>query len=293
MTGPKDDVACIWPAGAILGEGPLWDEHEGALYWVDIKAPAVHRYYPAGGEKKTWPMPEMIGCIAKRRRGGFVAAFQSGFAFVDLGRGKLERIGNPEPELSGNRFNDGKCDAAGSFWAGSMDDALRRPTGWLYRLDPDLSWEKVDGGYVCTNGPAFSPDGRTMYHADSHGRTIYVYDLSGAGQVANKRVFARFGQDEGVPDGMTTDTDGCLWVCHWGGWRITRFRPDGKVDRTVAMPVSRVTSCAFGGPDFATLYVTSAATGLDAAALAKEPLAGGLFSFRPGVRGVPEPDFAG
>jgi xylono-1,5-lactonase len=290
---PGADISCIWPAGAVLGEGPLWDERDGALYWVDIKAPAAHRLHPAGGGKTTWPMPEMIGCMAKRRRGGFVAAFQSGFAFIDPARGKIERIGNPEPELQGNRFNDGKCDRAGRFWAGSMDDALVRPTGWLYRLDHDLSWERVDGGYVCTNGPAFSPDGRTMYHADSHGKTVYAYDLSAAGQAANKRVFARFGKGEGVPDGMTTDTDGCLWVCHWDGWRITRFRPDGKVDRVIPMPVARVTSCAFGGPDFDVLYVTSASTGLDAAALARQPLAGGLFALRPGVRGLPEPDFAG
>ncbi len=293
MTRPEDAAACIWPAGAILGEGPLWDERSSVLYWVDIKAPAVHRYDPASGSKRSWPMPEMIGCIAKRKRGGFVAAFQSGFAFVDPARRTLERIGNPEPDMRGNRFNDGKCDKRGRFWAGSMDNGLREPTGWLYRLDPDLTWQRVDGGYVCTNGPAFSPDGRTIYHADSAGRTVYAYDLSDAGDVANKRVFVRFDKDEGVPDGMTTDTDGCLWVCHWGGWRITRFRPDGKVDRAVAMPVSQVTSCAFGGPDFATLFVTSAATGLDAAALAGQPLAGGLFALRPGVRGLAEPEFAG
>lgn len=287
------EVKCVWPAGAVVGEGPIWDAEEGAVYWVDIKAPAVHRYAPASGGTRSWPMPERIGCIAMRRGGGFIAGFKSGFAFLDLPDGRIGKIGDPEPDRPNNRINDGKCDAAGRFWAGTMDDEEREPTGWLYRLDPDLTWRRTDGAYTVTNGPAFSPDGRTVYLADSVGRTVYAFDLAADGTLANKRPFVRFEKADGFPDGMTTDAEGFLWIAHWGGWRVTRFAPDGSVDRAVDLPVAQVTSCVFGGPDFETLYVTSAAIGLDDRARAKQPLAGGLFEAPLGVRGLPTLSFAG
>ena len=293
MGRPAANLECIWQARALLGEGPVWDVRDNALYWVDIKAPSLHRYVPASGAKQTWPMPEPIGCVAPRRRGGFVAALKSGFAFLDPDHGRLEPIENPEPHLPDNRFNDGKCDAQGRFWAGSMDDREREKTGWLYRLNPDLSWQRMDGGYICTNGPAFSPDGKTAYHTDTLGRTIYAFDLSEVGDLANKRVFAHIAETDGFPDGMSVDADGGVWVCHWGGWRVTRFTPCGIVDRTIALPVAQVTSCAFGGPDFATLFITTAAIGLDEAALRGQALAGGVFAIQPGVRGLPAPQFAG
>ncbi|MBI3453442.1 MAG: SMP-30/gluconolactonase/LRE family protein [Rhodospirillales bacterium] len=289
MTAPE----CIWPLGALLGEGPVWDPGEGALYFVDIKRPAVHRYHPQSNNRQSWPMSEPIGCIARRRRGGFVAGFKSGFAFVDLAQATIEPIGDPEPERPNNRFNDGKCDAQGRFWAGTMDDRERSPTGWLYRLDPDLSWRRMDGGYVCTNGPAFSPDGRRMYHTDTIGRTVYAFDLSPDGVPSGKRAFVTFAAADGYPDGMTADAEGFVWICHWGGWRLTRFAPDGSVERTVDMPAAQVTSCAFGGAALDTLYITTAAIGLDNAARRAQPLAGGLFALRPGVRGLAAPAFAG
>jgi sugar lactone lactonase YvrE len=174
-----------------------------------------------------------------------------------------------------------------------MDDGERDASGWLYRLDPDRAWRRMDGPYVCTNGPAFGADGRTIYHTDTVGRTIHAFDLSAGGDLSRKRVFTRFAEDDGYPDGMTVDADGFVWVCHWGGWRVTRFAPDGRIDRAVRMPVAQVTSCAFGGPDLATLFVTSASIGLDAATRAAQPLAGGLFAFQPGVRGLPSGAFAG
>ena len=286
-------IECIWPVGASLGEGPVWDEGERALYFVDIKRPAVYRFDPRSGDRQSWPMPEPIGCIARRRRGGFVAGLKSGFAFLDLGRGTIERIGNPDPGHRDNRFNDGKCDTHGRFWAGTMDDRERSPTGWLYRLDADLSWRRMDGGYVVTNGPAFSPDGRIIYHTDTTGRTVYAFDVDADGVLANKRIFVRFAADDGYPDGMTIDADGHLWVAHWGGWRLTRFAPHGAVDRVVALPVAQVTSCAFGGPGFETLFVTTASIGLDEAARGAQPLAGGLFALRPGVRGLAAHAFLG
>ena len=289
------DVECVWPAGAVLGEGPLWDERERAVYWVDIKQPAIHRFRPGDGDRTTWPMTERIGSIARRRgKPGFVAAFKSGFAFLDLETGAVAKIGDPEPNRPGNRFNDGKCDPAGRFWAGSMDDEESEAAGWLYRLDPDLNWTQTDGPYRVTNGPAFSPDGAIIYHTDSPGRTVYQLTVGADGSLSEKRVFVRFEDPAwGYPDGMTVDAEGCLWVAHWAGWRITRFTPAGAVERVIELPVAKVTSCAFGGPDLDTLYITSASIDLDEAERRDQPLAGGLFALRTDVAGLPAARFAG
>lgn len=284
---------CVWNAGARLGEGPLWVPVEQALYWVDIKAPAVHRLEPGNGERRTWAMPVEIGCIAKRRAGGFVAGTKTGFAYVDLEHDRVTPIANPEPEHPGNRFNDGKCDAAGRFWAGTMDDAEREATGWLYCLDAGLQWRRTDGPYVCTNGPAFAPDGRTAYHTDTMQRVIHAFDLDDDGQLRNKRPFVRFAERDGYPDGMTVDADGCVWVAHWGGGRVTRFTPRGDADATIALPATQVTSCAFGGAGLDTLYITTAAIGLSEAERAAQPLAGGLFALRVAQRGTAAGEFAG
>ena len=293
MTTIGPEPVCVWPAGAMLGEGPVWDQADQALYWVDIKAPAVHRFTPSTGSRRSWPMPEGIGAIARRRSGGFIATLKSGFALLDLETGKVERLGNPEPDIPGNRFNDGKCDAAGQFWAGTMDDDERLATGWLYRFDQDRTWKRLDGPYICTNGPAFSPDGGTLYHTDSVGRDIHAFDLANDGTPVRKRRFVRFSEEDGYPDGMTVDTEGHLWVCHWNGWRVTRFTPEGRIERTIQLPVAQVTSCAFGGSDLATLYITSAAIALTPAARKAQPLAGGLFAVRPGIGGLPAGEFAG
>ncbi len=287
------EAKCVWKADAILGEGPLWVPSQEALYWVDVKKPAVHRIIPANGALETWPMPEQIGCIVLRRKGGFVAGFESGLSFLDLDLGRIESFANPEPDRPENRFNDGKCDARGRFWAGTMDDSETAATGCLYRVDPDLSWHRMDTGYVVSNGPAFSPDGKTIYHTNSLDRTIYAFDLSHDGSIGRKREFLRFGQGDGYPDGMTTDAGGFLWVAHWGGWRVTRFTPDGAVDRIVELPVAQVTCCTFGGPDLQTLYITSASIGLSPKEKRNQPLAGGLFKADVGITGLPACEFAG
>ena len=282
----SEEPRCVWPAGAVLGEGPLWHPREQRLYWVDIKGPAVHAFDPASNARQSWPMAEQIGCIAPRRGGGFVAGLKSGFAFLDLDRASVEPIGDPEPDQPGNRFNDGKCDGAGRFWAGTMDDQVQQPSGWLYCLDADRTWTRRDGPYPCTNGPAVSADDRTLYHTDSMGRTVYAFDLAADGTPSAKRVFVRFAEADGYPDGMTVDAEGCVWIAHWSGWRVTRFRPDGSVDRVVRLPVAQVTSCAFGGNDLHTLYITSASTGLSDEARRAQPLAGGLFALRTDVTGL-------
>ncbi|WP_193368283.1 SMP-30/gluconolactonase/LRE family protein [Pelagibius marinus] len=289
------DVQCLWQAGATLGEGPLWSPREAALYWVDIKAPALHRYRPEDGDKTSWIMPEPIGWVIERANGeGLVAGFKDrGFAFLTPGTMMPEVIGQPEPDYPDNRFNDAKADAEGRIWAGTMDCNEREAHGSLYRLDPDLDWHRVDKGYVVTNGPAFSPDGATLYHTDTFEGTIYAFDVSKGGKLKNKRVFMTIPEGDGYPDGMTCDAEGCLWVAHWGGWRITRFTPSGQVDRVIEMPVSQVTSVAFGGTGLDRLFVTSASIGLSEKELEEQPLAGGLFELDPGVTGLPAGQFGG
>lgn len=289
------DVRCLWEAAALLGEGPLWSPREAVLYWVDIKAPALHRYRPGDGDKISWVMPEPIGWVIERSNGqGLVAGLkQRGFVFLTPGTMAPETIGQPEPDYPDNRFNDAKADDAGRIWAGTMDDNEREASGALYRLDPDLDWQRMDRGYVVANGPAFSPDYRTLYHADTAAGTIYAFDLSSDGKLANKRTFATIPEGDGYPDGMTCDAEGGLWVCHWNGWRITRFTPEGAVDRVIEMPVSQVTSCTFGGPDFDRLYVTSATIGLSEQQRAQQPLAGGLFELDVGVKGFAAGQFGG
>lgn len=276
-----------WDLGCTLGEGPIWSARDQAVYFVDIKVPAVHRLGLRDGARTSWSMPEMIGWLAERQK-GFVAGFQSGFAELDLDPLAIRPIGDPEPDLPGNRANDGKVDPAGRVWAGTMDNAEQAATGSLYRLDPDRSWRRMDQGYRVTNGPAFSPDGRTLYHSDSALRCVYRFDLAPDGSLGERQVFIRFGEDDGYPDGMTTDAEGGLWIAHWGGNRVSRFDPDGRPERAIPLPVSQPTSCVFGGEDLDRLFITSAAIGLTC-----EPLAGGLFEVDPGVRGLPTGIFAG
>ena len=290
------DAICIWAAGATLGEGAMWSADEQALYWLDILQPRIFRYDPLTRAQAVFPMPEPIGSIAQRRRGGLVAGMRSGFHLIDLAEGRVTPIGNPEPDRPGNRFNDGKVDPAGRFWAGTVEFNCVEPTGAFYRLDADHRWHRMDDGYIVTNGPAFSPDGRTLYHADSERHVVYAYDLDlASGAIANRRPFIRFADDgsDGVPDGMTVDRDGHLWVAHWGGFRVSRFRPDGTLDHAIPVPAPHVSSCAFGGPGLTTLYVTTARSGLSDAALQQHSLSGGLFEIRDAGRGQPASYFAG
>jgi len=296
--GPSPGVECIWDAGALLGEGPVWDDRHSALCWVDIDAPAIHRCDPRGGGRRTWRVPSEIGCLVPSQGERWVGGFKDGLAWVelpaDLDAARVTPIADPEPDRPGNRFNDGKCDRAGRLWAGTMDQAIAEPTGVLYRLDPDLSVHRMDEGYVVTNGQAFSPDGRTFYHNDSMAGLVYAFDCDPAtGAIRNKREFLRLPGADGVPDGMTVDAAGDLWLAHWGGWRVSRVSPQGRVREVVRLPVGQVTSCAFGGPDLDVLYITSARTGLADDALAEQPLAGGLFSVRVDAAGIPPARFGG
>jgi sugar lactone lactonase YvrE len=287
------DVACVADAGCVLGEGPVWDGRSRTLYWVDIKNPAVHALDPRSGATRRWPMPAMIGAIGLRRQGGLVGAFKSGFAYIDLENDRVTAIVDLEADRPGNRFNDGKVDPAGRFWAGSMDDGERKPSGDLYRLGPDLAVERFAIGFVVTNGIDWSYDGRTLYFVDSAARRILAYGFDmAAGQPGAPKLFAAV--SEGFPDGLTVDADDHVWSAHWNGGRVTRYRPDGTVERVIAMPVPLCTSCCFGGPDLDTLYVTSASIGLDAEERRRAPLSGGVFAVTSlGVRGRPAGIFSG
>ncbi len=298
-------VECVLEAAATLGECPVWCPREKALYWIDTEEVGLHRFDPATGEDRTWPLAEHIGSFALREQGGVVAAMDSGFRFIDLESGAVESITDPEADIPGNTFNDGKCDRRGRFWAGTACvDYINPPpgpTGALYRLDPDLTCHRMDDGVYESNTLAWSMDDRIMYFGDSTAGLIWAYDFDlAAGTVANRRVFAKTAEcgppvPPGTPsaDGSTIDAEGFLWSCFWDGWKVVRYAPDGTVDRVVEVPVQRPTSAMFGGDDLDVLYVTSVRAGLGEADLTAQPLAGGLFAIDAGVKGVPEPRFAG
>jgi len=288
------EVRCISRAGALLGESPLWDYREECLYWVDIEGKALYRHRPAEDTTTSIPVPEQIGCIALREGGGLVAASRSGFAFLDPDTGSLEIVVSPEGDRLGNRFNDGKCDRRGRFWAGTMDAAAETTSGSLYRLSPDLAVSRVLTGVTIPNGIGWSPDDRTMYFTDSALRTIVAFDFEGdSGEIGSPRDFVSIDSACGVPDGLTVDDEGFVWSVHWDGWRVTRYDPEGVVASVIALPVPRPTSCAFGGKLLDRLYVTSASIGLLPEQLANAPMSGGVFELNVGVGGHREPAFSG
>ena len=288
----QPQVECIADVQAILGEGPVWVEREQALYWVDIKGRKVFRLRADSGFEE-FATPSRVGSLAPRTAGGFIAGTDQGLGLIDLEASRFEIIADPEAQIMGNRFNDGKVDRSGRFWAGTMDEGIRETSGALYRLDANSELAVVDRNYVVANGPAFSADGRRMYHNDSGLQVTYVFELDESGNALNRREFARYGKDEGFPDGMTVDAEDCLWIAFWDGWCLRRYSPVGDLLATLQMPVQRPTSCAFGGEWLATLYITSAREGLEGTDLDRQPLAGGLFAVDAGVRGIAELPFAG
>jgi sugar lactone lactonase YvrE len=290
--GQEMGVQCVADVHAVLGEGPVWVAREAALYWIDIKGRKIFRI-DAQGERLEWMTPFRVGSLAPRASGGLIAGTDEGIAEVDLDAGRFDILHNPEAHLRDNRFNDGKVDRSGRFWAGTMDDTEKDATGTLYRIGADLSATVIDTGYKVTNGPAFSPSGDIMYHNDSARQVTYAFDLDADGNAANRRVFAQYGEADGYPDGMTVDAEGCLWIAFWDGWCVRRYSPAGECIAKLDVPISKPTSCAFGGPNLDRLYITSASIGLDERDLVDQPQAGGLFVAAPGVSGVSELPFAG
>ena len=277
-----------------LGEVPVWDVEEQALYWVDIEGKLLQRYHEPTGDVRVWHFPERIGSFALRKSGGIVCAFESGFGFFDLDTEKIDWIAKPEANIARNRFNDGKCDRNGRFWAGTMDDKLTDRTGSLYRLDPDMSVHRLEQGVGIANALSWSPDDTKFYFADTLDREIHVYDYDrDAGSIRNKRLFASTRNDPGVPDGSTVDSEGFVWNAQWDGWRLVRYAPDGRVDRILPLPVQKPTSCMFGGRDLRTLFITTAIWDHSPTAIERQPWAGSLLAVDVDVAGLPETRFAG
>jgi sugar lactone lactonase YvrE len=289
------EVTCVLDARAELGECPVWSAAEQALYWVDIRAPALCRLDPATGENRSWPMPRRIGSFGLRAAGGAVVALADGFHLVDLDTGALMFLAAPAEEVPGTRFNDGKVSPDGRFFAGTMDEErLSRPIAALYRLDPDGKPHRVVDGLIVSNGLAWSADGRTMFHSDSKAQVIWTYAYDPQhGSLGERRVLARPSEQIGRPDGGATDVAGFYWSAGISAGVLNRWAPDGRLDRSIPLPCAHPTAPCFGGPDLRTIYVTSLRHDLPAAVLAAKPLSGGIFAVRVDVPGVPVARFAG
>jgi xylono-1,5-lactonase len=278
---------CVWPVAAQLGEGPVWSAAEEAVWFVDIKGRAIHRYHEPSGKTSSWAAPSEPGFIAPVRDGTFIAGLKTGLHRFDPKTGGFKMMQLVEPNARNNRLNDGYVDAEGYLWFGSMDDDEKDPTGALYQLT-DAGCVRRDDKYVITNGPTVSVDGRTLYHVDTLEKTVYAFDKARDGTLSKRRVFARMGEGDGYPDGPITDSTGGIWQSLYSGWGINRYGTDGRKLSKLAMPVANVTKAAFGGKDLRTLYITTAWKGLSAQERAEQPLAGGLFRVRVDVAGLPQ-----
>jgi sugar lactone lactonase YvrE len=262
------------------------------LYWVDIRAPAMHRLDPVSGASRTWPMPSRIGSFALREGGGAVVALVDGFSLLDFATGSLSFLVGPEP-VAGTRLNDGKVGPDGRFWAGTMDEEqLRRPIAALYRLDPDHSLHRVVDGLIVSNGLAWTADGAVMFHSDSKGQVIWAYDYED-GRIGGRRVVARPTEEIGRPDGGAADVDGFYWSAGISAGVLNRWSPDGRLDRSIPLPCAHPTAPCFGGPDMRTIFVTSLRHDLPDDVLADKPLSGGIFAVRAEVPGVPIAHYRG
>ncbi len=280
-----------------LGEGPVWDAEAQALYWVDIYGQAFYRFSPATGALRRVEVGVMVGALAPRASGGLVMATQRGFALWDERSAALTFLADPEADHPETRFNDGAVDPAGRFWAGTMlegsEDWDQAP-GNLYRLDPDHTLTRMETGVAISNGIGWSPDWKTMYFTDSPRQVIYAYDYDViTGAIERRRPFVQTPGEASVPDGLTVDSEGCIWSVRWGGWRVIRYDPQGRKEREIVLPVQYPTSCTFGGPALDELYITSAAAALGAQERQQQPLAGDMFRLKPGVKGLESPRFLG
>jgi D-xylonolactonase len=277
------EAKCLLRCEHELAEGPLYEN--GHLFWVDIKGCLLLCLSLEDGRYQQRHIPEQVTSINRAVDRGYVVTTRRGFGFLSSFDAALDYLNDVEPEHPGNRFNDAKVDPFGQLWAGTMDDGEQQASGRLYRMASDMAVTVEDDDYIITNGPTFSPDGSRLYHADTVRRTIYQYDLSSKG-ISDKREFVKLGDADGHPDGMTTDAEGGIWVCHYGGWRVSRFSPEGKLLMRVTLPVSNVTSATFGGDLLDTLFITTARQGLTASDLAKQPLAGSIFHVKVPVKGL-------
>lgn len=277
-------VRNVWSLGATLGEGPVWDARDAALWFVDIKQNRVHRFDPVSGETRSFDAPGQVGWVLPAADGGFLAGLQTGLHRFDPESGAFTLLTAVEPDRPGNRLNDATVAADGAVWFGSMDDGETDVTGQVHRFHAGRLTTSAIPPVVITNGPAVSPDGGTLYHVDTLGHTIHAVPVDGA-TTGTPRLFATIDAADGYPDGVTVDAEGGVWVGLWGGWSARRYAPDGTLDRIVRFPVANITKVAFGGDDLRTGFATSASKGLSDEDRADQPEAGSLFAFDVDVPG--------
>lgn len=286
-------VVCKQKCG--LGEGPVWDASRQLICWLDIINGEIHEWSVDSKSLNTIPVYQMIGALAICSDGNYIVALKNGLGFVDRQDGKITLRADTEKHLPNNRFNDGKCDPAGRFWAGTMSLSEAPGAGNLYMLDSDGTVTKKIGNTTISNGMAWSLDCKTFYFIDTPTFSVSAHDYDmKSGALSNKRTVIDIPQKEGAPDGMTIDNEGMLWIAHWGGWQVTRWNPyTGKKLTSIALPASRITSCTFGGRSLEDLYITSAKVGLSNQELKQQPLAGSLFVIpNCGYKGLPAFQFS-
>jgi sugar lactone lactonase YvrE len=287
-------VERVFDAGDELGEGATWDSASRRLISVDIMRGRVRLFDPLTSEARTIDVGQPVGAAVPRRRGGLLLAVRDGFAHLDLDTEAMTFVAHVDLDRPDLRMNDGCCDAAGRFWAGTMAFDERPGKGALYRLDPDGSTHRMLTGVGISNGIDWSFDGTRMYYVDSLAQRLDVFDFDpAAGSIANRRTLVALDPAEGCPDGLTVDADGGIWLALWGGSAVRRYLPDGTLDRVLRLPVTHPTTCAFGGADLGDLYITSATIKLSADERRRQPLAGGILRHRPGVTGRAANAFAG
>jgi len=277
----------ICSLGATLGEGPVWVEADAALWFVDIKKKRIHRFEPQANRLRSWPAPAQPGWILPASDGTLLTGLQTGLHRFDPEMGSFTPLVAPEADLPGNRLNDATVGADGALWFGSMDDGEEQASGHVYRFAGGAVARSTLDPVVITNGPAFSPDGGTLYHVDTLGRRIWAVEHRADGTLDTPRLFVEIEDGAGYPDGPTVDAEGHVWIGLFGGWGVRRYAPDGRLVSTTRFPVANVTKIAFGGEGLRTAYATTARKGLSEAALKDQPLAGDLFAFQPGVAGCP------
>ena len=285
----------VLKARAALGEGPVWDDRRHVLYWVDIEGCAVHIYDPATLVDRQIDTKERVGCLAPRLNGGLVLGLERGWAALDIESQSIVYLVDPENHMPRNRFNDGKCDPQGRFWAGTMSMDKEKEAGSLYCLYPDLTFRTMITGVTTSNGLAWSSDHKTLYYIDTPTLKVVAYRYNPeTGDISGKKTAVTIPKDRGKPDGMAIDEEDKIWVAHYGGGMVSRWDPKkGNLIDTVEVPAPNVTSCAFGGHHLDRLYITTARQGMDEEALKAHPEAGGLFCVEPGVKGTPTSVFAG
>jgi sugar lactone lactonase YvrE len=290
-----NEIEHVWPAQDEVGETPIWLPDEQALYWIDVEGKRVHRLEPATRRMQTLNVDFPITALARRASGGWVTASKAGLYFWDHRTNRSQFIVGPEAGNPDVRFNDGAVDRQGRFLIGTLNQKdLNAPDGSLYRLDPGGSIHKLDTGLAVANGIGLSPDGKTLYVTDMfHSRILaYDYDVRG-GTVSRRRTFASVPAETGFPDGLIVDGEGFIWSAHWGGSRITRYDPDGRIERQIKVPVANPTCLAFAGRDLDELYITTAWFMLSDQDRKAQPTAGDLFRIKTDVTGLAEPAFAG